>query len=887
MLTSPAISITAWPVVKRLYEQASELAAPAREAFIAAAQVEEAVRAEVRSLLAHDPDQMGRAGFLSEPAALEPAQAPERMGELLGQWQIVRPLGAGGMGDVFEARRADGSYQGRAAIKLIKRGMDSAAVLQRFAQERQALARLNHPHIATLLDAGLSGDGLPYFVMEFVDGVPIDQAARALALKQRLQLFLQLADAVAYAHRSLVVHRDLKPGNVLITPQGQVKLLDFGIAKALDPAGADNAEGTIGAARPYTPSYASPEQVRGESMTTATDIYSLGVILHLLLTGVRPTGRDAATPAQAARSVLEETPVRPSELPAGVSPDPQWPATRKRLRGDLDNVLLKALAKDMDARYASVEALASDLRRFLAGQPVSARAPTLGYVAGKLILRHRLAAALSALLVLSLVAGVGVSTYNANQARHRLASIKTLTHEAVFHFGDAVTYVPGGMAIKAELLQQLTSVLDRLVQASGDDVELRADAAQAYARLADIEINDTSSALNRVDAGAQHTGRALQLAREVLDAKSDDADFLIWYWRALASKARLQRLGGNPQAALQTLAEAVPLLSRGIALAERAGRADAVEALRVERARAHHLTCQMLYNPGSPHLNRPDDALAELALARSELLELSAKRHHPEIIYLLGSVDGAEAIVREARDDLLGALPAAERAMAARRVVMAELPKDVEYRDATITEAFILGRVLLRLQRPQEALAATTAGWQINQQLLGEQPAGADNQWVRRLPLLATHHGRALLAAGQPAQALPLLQTALAHWQGVAKAAPGNLDAARYVAWMQAEQAQALLALGQAARASTLAADAFARYQPSAKNPATDPAQRRAGLLVRAELAMVAARAAGAPAKAALWRAQALQALDEAAGLQPLASDHAAWRGTLLAARNW
>ena len=284
-----------WLAVKRLYDAAVASSGPARAALINEAAVSAAVRAEVHSLLDFAPNRDrsddATSGFLNQPAAAAmlndtrpEAAAPqpvgeglgERLGERLGAWQIVRRLGSGGMGDVFEARRADGSFEGRAAIKLIKRGMDSVAVLQRFAQERQALARLHHPNIATLLDAGLSDDQLPYFVMEFVDGLPINEAARSLPIEQRIGLFLQLADAVAHAHRNLLVHRDLKPGNVLVTPDGEVKLLDFGIAKALDPVvspdgvGALAIDTTIDTLRPFTPNYASPEQVRGEPVSTAT-----------------------------------------------------------------------------------------------------------------------------------------------------------------------------------------------------------------------------------------------------------------------------------------------------------------------------------------------------------------------------------------------------------------------------------------------------------------------------------------------------------------------------------------------------------------------------------------------------------------------------------------
>ena len=877
------LSPTSWSLAKHLYEQASQVGAPEREALITAADVDEAVRAEVRSLLAFDLEQsdggLEPSALLSSVALLDPVPVPDRIGDRLGPWQIVRPLGAGGMGDVFEATRADGSYTGRAALKILKRGLDSAAILQRFSLERQALARLNHPHIATLLDAGLSADGLPYFVMEYVDGSPIDEASAGLTIEQRLALFLQLADAVAYAHKNLVVHRDLKPGNVLVTLQGQVKLLDFGIAKALDPleaAPGSPRDTTMGTQRPFTPQYASPEQVRGDAVNTGTDIYSLGVLLYQMLTGLRPTGRNATTPAEMARSVLEEEPTRPSNLSPDLVADPHWLATRKHLKGDLDNILLMALEKSVERRYSSVEALAQDIRNYLDGMPVSARTPTLAYLTTKLVRRHRLVTALAAGLLVSLVLGIAVSTWQANQARSRLASIKVLTREAVFRFGDAVTYVPGGMAIKADLLKQLTDVLDKLVAASGDDPELIADAAQAYARLADVEFNENSAALNRAEAGQRHADRALELARSVMEEKLPDANFLIWYWRALGTRARLQRADGRVDDALQTMAEVRPLLSRGIALSQSEKRDDATIALRVERARSRHFLSQLLYKPGQLHLDRPDDALAELAAARAELVELHAQHPDPEITYLLGSVDGQTAIVHEARDALESALKAAELAMAERRATVRALPQDVEYRDALVTESTNMGRILLRMQRHDAALAATTEAWDLNRQLQTEHAATVDNNWARRVPLLATHHGRALRRAGQPAAALPILDVALTYWQKMAKTSPTNQETLRGVAWMQAERAQAQLALGQRQAAHSTAIDAYQQYQP----PTTNAYQRRAGLLVQAQLAMTIAESSEG-LKIKEWRTRARNAFDEAAAIAPLAGEHIAWAQTL------
>ena len=374
-----------WAQVRALFESALPLDAAAREALLADPGLEPGQAAEVRSLLQFVDET--RVGLLGQGAAALAAPLPDdagtdRVGQRLGAWRVVEPLGRGGMGEVWLAERADGAYAGQAAIKVVRAGRSSASVLARFAVEQQALARLSHPHIAHLLDAGRTADGQPYFVMERVSGRPIDAACEGRPLPERLGLFLQLTDAVAHAHQQLLVHRDLKPSNVLVTEAGQVKLLDFGIAKALDASTpevaaaetetSDEATLTRAGERPFSPRYASPEQVRGEAVGTATDVYSLGVLLYVMLTGVSPYGRSASTPADAARSVLDETPTRPSRLPPDLV-GPDWEAMRQRLRGDLDSILLKALAKQPEARYASVDALAADVRAYLDKRPVSAR----------------------------------------------------------------------------------------------------------------------------------------------------------------------------------------------------------------------------------------------------------------------------------------------------------------------------------------------------------------------------------------------------------------------------------------------------------------------------------------------------------------------------------
>ncbi|RZJ02997.1 MAG: serine/threonine protein kinase [Rubrivivax sp.] len=544
-----------WPTVRRLFDTALALPAGARAAWVqASGETPEAV-AEVLSLLAHEADATPDAAHFLET----PAVATGHAGQRLGAWRLTASLGSGGMGEVWLARRDDGAYEGEAAIKLLKRGMDSAAVLQRFAQERQALARLGHAHIARLMDAGLSPQGLPYFVMERVEGRPIDAACAELPLEARLRLFLQLADAVAHAHRHLLVHRDLKPGNVLVTPQQQVKLLDFGIAMAL---GAD--EGAeLTQARPFTPSHASPEQVRGEPVGTATDIYSLGVLLYQLLTGERPYGRDAHTPQALAQAVLHEAPARPSSL-GGV-----------RLKGDLDNILLKTLEKEPSRRYASVDALAADLRAFLEGHPVSARAPTAGYLAARFVGRHRLAVGLAAVALLALIGGLAGTLWQMREARAaqaraegRFTQLRELSRQLVFSYHDQIAQLPGSLATREALLQDALRYLDGLAAELGAELAgqpaLARELAESYSRIAALQGDGFSPSQEQLQAARRNVDKAIALQPLYLPSVARDATAL----RELQQPARTALVqGGNPmQAQLGDLDGAGRLLERTVAL---------------------------------------------------------------------------------------------------------------------------------------------------------------------------------------------------------------------------------------------------------------------------------------------------------------------------------
>ena len=324
-------------------------------------------------------------------------------GGRLGAYRIVGEAGRGGMGVVYLAERADDQYRKRVALKLLRRGMDDPHLVRRFLEERQILATLDHPNIAKLLDGGVTGDGLPWFAMEYVEGEPIDRycGARALPVDDRLRLFLDVCDAVQYAHRNLIVHRDLKPSNILVTADGAVKLLDFGIAKLLTKGGATEATVTQIGRRALTPEYASPEQIRGEPVTVASDVYSLGVMLYVLLCGRGPYRIASRLEREVERAVLEDAVDPPS---AAASPE----RLRRRLRGDLDMIVLTALRKEPERRYAGMEALAADLRRHLDGLPVQAQPDRWGYRTAKFLRRHRVGVALAGGVALLLAGFAGV-----------------------------------------------------------------------------------------------------------------------------------------------------------------------------------------------------------------------------------------------------------------------------------------------------------------------------------------------------------------------------------------------------------------------------------------------------------------------------------------------
>ncbi len=484
--------------------------------------------AEVRSLLeACEAEEHLTASRRLGPDAGQDNQPGRKR---VGPYELDRLLGRGGMGAVYLAHRADGQFEQKVAIKLIDLPLATDLFRERFRQERQILAELQHPYIARLLDGGVTAEGDLYLVMEYVDGVPIHRFCekQRLSVPQRIALFMRACEAVQFAHQHFVVHRDLKPDNILVAEDGTPRLLDFGTAKLLSPslAGPDSKltrEGYLS----FTPQYASPEQVLGNPITTASDTYSLGVLLYLLLTGTLPYELKELTTAEMLRVICEEPPRRPTQA-AG---------SRERLDADLEAILLKALRKEPQERYLTAEQLASDLRAYLEGLPVAARRGTLRYRVGKFIRRRRFSVAAAALLAASLVAGVAgvlwqarVANEERRKAEARSADLRQLSNSLLSELDEAIKQLPGSTGAQNLLVTRVLEHLDRMAKDAQGDRRTQLDLVDAYTRLGNIQGNAYDQNLGDPVGALVSLDKALAITQPLAASGSRDREAI----RALA-----------------------------------------------------------------------------------------------------------------------------------------------------------------------------------------------------------------------------------------------------------------------------------------------------------------------------------------------------------------
>ncbi|MEW5741802.1 MAG: serine/threonine-protein kinase [Myxococcota bacterium] len=733
-----------WARVNEVFHRALELEGDARTKYLdETCGGDTALLSEVRSLL--DADAKADS-FLATPAGAVKDTAPTEV----GPWRILRELGRGGMGTVYLAERADGAFTMQAALKVLRRGLDTDDLLARFKDERQILASLEHPHIARLLDGGATPDGRPWLAMEYVEGTTLLEYASQHGLDRaaRLTLFKKLTQAVQYAHRNLIVHRDLKPGNVLVTKSGEVKLLDFGIAKVLDPHATEQRTKT--GEQVLTPAYASPEQLRAERVTTAADVWALGVILYELLTGKRPFEGSGQT---LARAILEQ------EMPA------------PNLGVDLDAILFTALRKEPAQRYPSVEALADDLDRLATGLPLRARPATFGYRLGKFVRRNRLAVGAGVLVGLSLTGGVIATLVQAREAR--LARERAEASRA--RAEELVDFMLGDLRKKLEPSSRLDVLEDvsKAVQAYFAALPATETSPQRRAR--------TLQQLASVKLAQSKTDEAAALVKESRDAleaapKSPADDLL----RAAAAS-----LMGQVFEARGDLDAALEEFSRGQALLEGVAKGAAgdphVVALTGD---AWNDRGRILY-----FLGRYDEALSSHESAAKFLDGSTLTGRDPT--YARGKTKMYVGRALEALGRLKEAESAFRQNLEIARALHAQLPQDIELDDNMAIALNDLGRVLRLQGRPAEAEPLAVEAVQFSERALARDPENA----VRIDGLSASHSflGRAREELGKLDEALIEFRADVALSDKLLTKEPDN-------ALVQAALADGLTNVGRAER---------------------------------------------------------------------------------------
>jgi non-specific serine/threonine protein kinase/serine/threonine-protein kinase len=486
-----------WAKVRALVESAMLVAPDRRSGFLAAQEPDAAVRAEAEELLRFDLQANEIFAVENQPVNFSASIADASLaGLVIGHYRPVEEIGRGGMGTVYLAERADGTYEQRVALKVLQDSVSTPRLVERFEEERRILARLSHPGIARLLDGGLTPDGRPYLVLEYVDGRAIDVYCdeEKLDTAARLRLFLKVADAVQSAHQQLVLHLDLKPANILVTPQGEPRLLDFGIARILAEGslGANQAEATL---RLMTPRYASPEQAEGLPLGVASDVFSLGTLLYRLLTGRLPYRIESASPLEAARIIREEAPLLPSKAVDG--------SVATELREDLDNILLLALRKEPERRYGTVAAFAEDIKRYLEFEPVQAHPDSLGYRAKKFARRNRTSLAIAAAVLLIVTASVASVTRAAVLARRadalaerRLAEERELAHSYIFDLDPMLEEIPGTVGVRAFILKNALKYLDAMSQEQIGDDDLAREVGSGYLKVGQVQADVAEPSMN-------------------------------------------------------------------------------------------------------------------------------------------------------------------------------------------------------------------------------------------------------------------------------------------------------------------------------------------------------------------------------------------------------
>ena len=748
-----------WQRVKGIVADALEQSTVQREQFVAEACGDDAeLRREVDSLLQHSGTTSNIDGVVEDLSWSRRERSDSPIGQTVGAYRIIREIGRGGMGAVYLGERADRAFEKEVAIKLLKRGTDTDEVVRRFEAEREILARLEHPNIARLIDGGTTSDGLPYFVMEHVAGTAVTDfcASNNLSVDDRLRLFLKTCGAVQFAHQNLVVHRDIKPANILVTPEGEPKLLDFGIAKlvATDDGAASM---TMAAHQRLTPAYASPEQVRGEPITTVSDVYALGALLYELLTGknAHRFANVPPAPTELLRVVGEETPQRPSAA-AGDN------ASARKLRGDLDNILLQALRKEPARRYPTVNALAEDVRRHLDNFPVRARQDTVGYRTTKFVRRNRIAVTAAALVLLALVIGLGVARAERAKAERRFTQVRELARSVLFDYYDAIVPLPGSTAVRERMVRDALKYLDNLAQEAGDDASLLAELAAAYWKVASLQggsvtqesgvrLVSTANLGDTAGAVASMEKAITIFERLVRDRPGDPA---LQRQLALAHNGLggLYLASGPPDKAVEYIRKSIPPLEALLA------KDPASQDLRQYIAYAYLGLGKALGIPGNPNLGDTKGALEVMGKAVAEHERLVAQDpanvSHQQG---MGSCHNAMAMLFQALGDRPAQLEQDRKALAVQKALLAAEPGNANTRRELAVALGNTGATLRSLNQKAAALPLFHEALGHYEALVAADPKDV---FVRRQWAVAVRNVAVAVGADDPAEAMRLFQKA-------------------------------------------------------------------------------------------------------------------------------
>ena len=831
-----------WKKIKEILGDVLSLEPSARRSFLDNAGLSEEIRAEVESLLAFETE----AKDSMRLSAIEFTrdffdnrdEKTAFVGQDFGVYRVVSELGYGGMGAVYLAERTDGKFEQKVALKVLKREMNTAALRRRFQQEREILASLEHPNIARLLDAGTTDDGIPYLAMEYVEGLPIDDFCNKnkLELNQRLDLFRKVCAAVNFAHRNLVVHRDLKPSNILVTGDEMPKLLDFGISKFLSEDFEQVNSATVTKLGAMTPGYASPEQLQHKSVTTATDIYSLGVILYEILSGHRPFETKENDLKEIYHAVVESEAPPPSALVDTIAKefkkkteaktevkqlDDFAPATKiagfdarteavkfrrtmpqsirlnsSSLRGDLDNIVLKALRKEPERRYSSAENFAEDIRRHQQGLPVSARPNTFSYRAGKFIKRNRASVTAAALIVLAIIGGIAATLWQARaaqaervRAEKRFNDVRKLANSYLFDVYPEIEMLEGSLKAREKIVQNALEYLDSLSQEAGDDLELQRELAKAYEKVGDVQGAMNVTNQGDINAGLESYRKAQRLREAVYAAAPNNAEIkedlaktyqiiaqTLWWnndtagaedYFEKAVKLRRELAAADPSSIILQNRLAVLLLDHA-----------SIPMFNVQNEKASALIGEAENLLREILKNTPDHFLSQRALAR-------ALRNFSTVMANMGDFDGAirnldqsvaitDALIRQKPDDYV-------------------LKRTGWLNQITYCEIYVTKR------DGENAVESCLKAVDFNAKALEKEPD--ESAALNDLAITYYNIARGYRFSNNPNAAIEYAQKAIETMSKLDKIAPGTNDYVRGIAVYQAEIADSLLTLGQREKA--------------------------------------------------------------------------------------